>query len=250
METKTKTDIKTNTFAADDVKCLELRIAAAGVEVKEAAAGEIRIEAENVEEGQYDCGVTEGTLAVHYQFKNALINLPNKQTVHITLYIPSGMFFENIVLDAGAGEVKMEEVPLSCQKLNVQIGAGKWKAAKLSVQKKLKVEIGAGKAKMKEITAGSLSVDCGVGESVYQGHVNGDLKVNCGVGSCKFELDNKESDFKYKLSCALGSIRLNGNKISCLGTQKIQSNGEALGKAVLECGLGSIALRTAGKGKI
>lgn len=103
---------------------------------------------------------------------------------------------------------------------------------------------------MKEITAGSLSVDCGVGESVYQGRVNGDLKVNCGVGSCKFELDNKESDFKYKLSCALGSIRLNGNKISCLGTQKIQSNGEALGKAVLECGLGSIALRTAGNGKI
>ncbi len=118
------------------------------------------------------------------------------------------------------------------------------------MQKKLKVEIGAGKAKMKEITAGSLSVDCGVGESVYQGRVNGDLKVNCGVGSCKFELDNKESDFKYKLSCALGSIRLNGNKISCLGTQKIQSNGEALGKAVLECGLGSIALRTAGNGKI
>ena len=83
-----------------------------------------------MEEGQYDCGVTEGTLAVHYQFKNALINLPNKQIVHITLYIPSGMFFENIVLDAGAGEVKMEEVPLSCQKFNVQIGAGKWKAAK------------------------------------------------------------------------------------------------------------------------
>lgn len=96
METKTKTDIKTNTFAADDVKCLELRIAAAGVEVKEAAAGEIRIEAENVEEGQYDCGVTEGTLAVHYQFKNALINLPNKQIVHITLYIPSGMFLKTL----------------------------------------------------------------------------------------------------------------------------------------------------------
>ncbi len=54
METKTKTDIKTNTFAADAVKRLELRIVAAGVEVKEAAAGEIRIEAENVEEGQYD----------------------------------------------------------------------------------------------------------------------------------------------------------------------------------------------------
>ncbi len=34
METKTKTDIKTNTFAADDVKCLELRIAAADVGIK------------------------------------------------------------------------------------------------------------------------------------------------------------------------------------------------------------------------
>lgn len=39
METKTKTDIKTNTFAADAVKRLELRIVAAGVEVKKQRQG-------------------------------------------------------------------------------------------------------------------------------------------------------------------------------------------------------------------
>ncbi len=88
-------------------------------------------------------------------------------------------------------------------------------------KKKLKVEIGAGKAKDEgdHSRQPQRRLRCGREVSI-RGRVNGDLKVNCGVGSCKFELDNKESDFKYKLSCALGSIRLNGNKISCLGTQK------------------------------
>ena len=47
-----------------------------------------------------------------------------------------------------------------------------------------------------------------------------------------------------KLFCALGSIQLNGSKIGCLGTQKIHSDGKALGKAVLDCGLGSIEVDT------
>lgn len=237
-------ETKTNTFAADEVKRLELRVAAADVEIKEAASRKIRVDAEHTEEGQYCCELRDGTLVVHYQLRNALINLSSHPTVRITLYIPSGMFFASIVLEAGAGKVRMEEVPLSCEKLNADIGAGKWKAAGLLVQKKLDVEIGAGKAKMTDVTAGSLNVHCGVGKSVYKGRVNGDLKVSCGVGSCKFRLENKESDFDYKLSCALGSIQLNGSKIGCLGTQKIHSDGKALGKAVLDCGLGSIEVDT------
>ena len=217
-------ETKTNTFAADEVKRLELRVAAADVEIKEAASREIRVDAEHTEEGQYCCELRDGTLVVHYQLRNALINLSSHPTVRITLYIPSRMFFASIVLEAGAGKVRMEEVPLSCEKLNADIGAGK--------------------AKMTDVTAGSLNVHCGVGKSVYKGRVNGDLKVSCGVGSCKFRLENKESDFDYKLSCALGSIQLNGSKIGCLGTQKIHSDGKALGKAVLDCGLGSIEVDT------
>ena len=128
-------ETKTNTFAADEVKRLELRVAAADVEIKEAASREIRVDAEHTEEGQYCCELRDGTLVVHYQLRNALINLSSHPTVRITLYIPSGMFFASIVLEAGAGKVRMEEVPLSCEKLNADIGAGKWKAAGLLVQK-------------------------------------------------------------------------------------------------------------------
>ena len=46
-------ETKTNTFAADEVKRLELRVAAADVEIKEAASREIRVDAEHTEEGQY-----------------------------------------------------------------------------------------------------------------------------------------------------------------------------------------------------
>ncbi len=242
METKKMT----NTFAAAEVNRLELRVSASDVEVKEAAAsGEIRVEAEHLDQGHYVCEVRDGKLVVSHKFKKAgMISLMNQETVHITLYMPAGMSFEHIVLEAGAGNVKMEEVPISCKEMSAEIGAGKWRAAKLSVTEKLSVQIGAGKVKLKEITVGSLSVDCGVGKSAYKGRVNRDITVNCGVGSCNFQLDNKETDFNYKLSCALGSIRLNGNKIGGLGSEKIYSDKKALGTAVLECGLGSIELNT------
>ena len=67
-------ETKTNTFAADEVKRLELRVAAADVEIKEAASREIRVDAEHTEEGQYCCELRDGTLVVHlvYSVENVL----------------------------------------------------------------------------------------------------------------------------------------------------------------------------------
>ena len=136
--------------------------------------------------------------------------------------------------------MSMDAVPVSCSKMKVEIGAGKWKAAQLTVSECLEVEIGAGKAKMKDVTAGRVSIDCGVGSCVYKGRVNGDVKVDCGVGNCSFQLQNKESDFNYDVSCAMGSVKINSNKMKSLAAKKTYKNEAVLGTAVLECGLGNI----------
>ncbi|MDE6055901.1 MAG: hypothetical protein K2G55_19585, partial [Lachnospiraceae bacterium] len=96
------------------------------------------------------------------------------------------------------------------------------------------------------VTAGRLNVECGVGSSVYKGRVNGDIRVNCGVGSCSFQLDNKESDFNYDVSCAVGSVKINDNRLKSFASKKSYKNDLALGTAVFECGLGSIEFRTNG----
>lgn len=240
-----ETEMKVNTFAAEEVKSLKMHVAAAKVRTEAAADGEIRVEARNLHDGRYVCELQSGKLVIAYKLEG-IMHIPRfaKEETEIRLYMPSSLVLDHVVLEIGAGEMRMEEVPISCSKMKVEIGAGKWKAAQLLVSDGLKVEIGAGKAKMKGVTAGRVNIGCGVGSCVYKGRINGDVRVDCGVGSCDFQLENKESDFNYDVSCAVGSININGKKIKSVTARNTCKSEKALGTAVLECGLGSIEWRT------
>ncbi|MDE7273262.1 MAG: DUF4097 domain-containing protein, partial [Lachnospiraceae bacterium] len=236
------TEVSVNTFAVSDVKDLEIRIAAADVRTKEAAGEEIRVEAKNLRDGRYTCEQNGGKLVVAHEIEGiGNFHRWNDET-QIVLYLPEGMRLDSIVLEIGAGEVRMDAGSISCSDMDVEIGAGKWKAANLSVSGELNVKIGAGKAKMKRVTAGSVNIECGVGSSVYKGRIGGDIRVGCGVGSCSFQLENKEGDFNYDVSCAMGSVTINNNKIRSFASRKRYKSETALGTAVLECGLGSIEM--------
>lgn len=240
-------EVRVNTFAADDVKMLDLRIAAAAVRTEETAGREIRVEARNLQGGRYTCGLKSGKLCIAYKMEGVIhLHRFDLDETEITVYLPANLSLEQAVLEIGAGSMYLDAVPLCCEKMEVEVGAGKWKAAQLSVSDSLNVEIGAGKAKMKNVTVGRLNVECGVGSSIYKGRVNGDIRVNCGVGSCSFQLENRESDFNYDVSCAVGSVRLNGSMLKSFASKKSYKNESALGTAVLECGLGSIEFRTNG----
>ena len=140
------------------------------------------------------------------------------------IYLPADLSLEHAVLEIGAGSLYLDAVPVTCENMDVEIGAGK--------------------TKMKGVTTGRLNVECGVGSCVYEGRVNGDIKVNCGVGNCSFQLENKEGDFNYDVSCAVGNVRINGNRLKGLASKKSYKNESALGTAILECGVGNIEFRT------
>ena len=237
--------MRVDTFAADDVRKLTLQIAAASVRTEEASGREIRVEAKNLREDRYTCELQAGKLVIAYKVEG-IIHLPRfgGDETQITIYLPVGLSLERAALEIGAGSMELDAVPVSCAKMKVEIGAGEWSAAQLSVTDSLKVEIGAGKARMKDVSAGRLKIECGVGSSVYEGRVDGDIRVNCGVGSCSFALENSEKDFNYDVSCAVGSVRINGSKLKGFASKKSFDNESVVGTAVLECGLGSVDFRT------
>lgn len=238
-------DVKVNTFAVDEVKNLEMRIAAAVVRTRETTDKEIRVEARNLQDSVYKCEVRAGKLVIFYKIKGVGHFYRFEQNeAQITLYLPANLALEHTTLEIGAGTVNLDAVPISCGSIDVEVGAGKWKAEQLSVSGVLSVKIGAGKAKMKKVTAGNINIECSVGSSVFSGKIDRDIKVGCGVGTCSFQLENKESDFNYDVSCALGSVKINKNGIKSLSSGKVYKNEAAQGIAVLECGLGSIELRT------
>ncbi len=238
-------EVKRNTFTTDAIKDLEIRVTVASVEVRSSEDALIRVEAENLQDMDYTCQVRNQKLVVIYglEGRKHLVNF-NLKEAEIILYLPQGKTFEHIELEIGAGSINMKDVPVLCKDMEAEIGAGKWRVAYLKVSERLDLQIGAGEVKMKSATVGTLNLECGVGSYMYKGCVTKDIKVDCGVGNCKFELENKESDFNYDVFCALGNVKINKSSIRCMGSKKIYSDRKAKGTATLKCGLGNIELDT------
>lgn len=243
-------ETKKNTFMPEMIKNLEIRVVVANVQIKCSEDALIHVEAENLQELDYTCEMRDQKLVVLYgvEGKKHLVNF-NWKEAQIVLYFPKGKVFEHIALEIGAGNMSMKEIPVLCNEMETEIGAGKWRVARLQVLGRLNLQVGAGEVKMKAAAVGTLNLECGVGSCIYRGCVTEDIKVDCGVGSCKFELDNNESDFNYDVCCALGNVRINKSSIRCLGSKKIYSDRKAKGTATLKCGLGNIELDTINKAK-
>ena len=163
----------------------------------------------------------------------------------ITILLPESLLFEHVTLHLGAGKMNMEQFPLSCHDMNVSIGAGKWKTKQLSVSQNLHIEVGAGKVNLQQAKSGSLKLDCGAGNCFYHGEIYNVFKISCGVVYCELQLANKEQDFDYDISCALGEIQINGNRMRNLSLKRHSSQENELNKAILQCGVGRIILETA-----
>lgn len=233
-----------STFATEEVKKLKIETACADVIFDTTEDNQVRVEAENLSDGIYTCQLRGDRLVVFYELPEKIAVCRNHIDTRITLYFPKGFVFENVKMETGAGNIFMERFPVSCESMEIKIGAGKCRADQLSVEKKLYVNVGAGKAKLYTAKAGTLSIDCGVGDCIYEGSVNGDVDVNCGVGKCELKLDNQENDFNYDISCGLGKVSVNDRKIKLIGSEKRSMGGDVLGTVRLQCGVGKIELMT------
>lgn len=213
-----------NTFPIDDIKNLDVKATAVKVSLHAVSGSEIRVESNNLEESAYRCELHHDTLIVSYTLSsNRLIVLPRHTEAKIDIFLPESLTLENVSLDLGAGQMEAE---------------------RLSVSEKFDIDVGAGQIRLHQTSAGSLKLRCGAGECFYSGKIDNNFQVNCGVGNCKLRLTNKEQEFDYDISCALGEVSVNRNKLR--GIDNRHRSQETTGKkAILQCSLGRISLETA-----
>lgn len=240
----TKTETTVNSFSSQQVKNLELNVGYAQVIFDTTPDKIIQITAENIPSDAYVCEMRNDTLVVSYKPLCRIPHLPYHEP-QITFLLPESLILEHVSLNLGAGEINIEQVPLTCDTMDVTIGAGKWKMIQLSVMKKLHIEVGAGSINLKRAKSGSLYLECGAGDCFYNGKIDNNFQINCGVGSCELQLENKEQDFDYDISCALGEIKMNGNRLKSCSSTNLRFQNDTLHKAILQCGVGKITLKTA-----
>ncbi len=132
--------------------------------------------------------------------------------IDAVLYLPDTEY-NNIKLDAGAGEITVSEV--KCDTASLDTGTGELNISDIECKGLLDADIGTGELDISNAKTGGLKVDLGTGDFTFNGEVNGDINVDCGVGDCNINLTNDEDEFNKKYSIktdtGIGDVKVTFN---------------------------------------
>ena len=234
-------------FEGNCVERLKLEIGYANLTIGAADGEEIivRLDAED-NDSNYKCSLKENH-KLHVAYEAHKVNhIERKTENNIAVLIPKQKSFQKVKIRLGAGETVIEEGVLSSEKLSLEVGAAKLDSGAICVHNTMEVEVGAGKVKLESLEAGAANIQCGVGKLYMSGNVHSNLNVDCGVGTVDVDLDAKEQDYNYEVSCALGKVELNHSSIGRGISNKSVSHADSVGTVTLNCGLGKIAVNTLG----
>lgn len=168
------------------------------------------------------------------------------EIAEITVYIPANQVFTDFTLSIGAGSAKIQIPGLRADNAQFTIGAGDLKAERMVIEDRLEVNAGAGNARLYGMQTKDLLIESGVGKCFYEGKVLRNMKAECGVGQVEAELDGKEADYNYNVSCALGTVKINENTTGAFASEKKLQHAGAVGYIELNCGVGKIFVTTKG----
>lgn len=224
-------------FAEDftDVDSVDIKNAAGTLTIK--TGDTFRVEAENVLQ-DFTAGLTpNGTLTIrekgafsfHWFNFNGFIN----STSRITVYLPEDFVADDVKLDSGAGNVVINR--LQTDSLTINCGAGSVSGSDM-VAEDANIDCGVGNVTMTDVSLKDADINGGVGNLKLIGDLFGDSEVGCGVGEVDLELSGSEEDYDLNIDAGLGSVRVNGEKIS----KSFRNRNDADNSLKVSGGVGSV----------
>lgn len=147
--------------------------------------------------------------------------IKNHNKPRITVYLPEGYEGRNVEIDAGAGNIKIEE--LICEDLKIDAGVGNIKGYNIHTNT-LKVNGGVGEINLNDITAEGTNIDAGVGNIDIDGTLSGKNIVKAGVGEIDLTLKGTTDDYNIKAEPGIGNIYIDGNKYGELSWNNVTAD--------------------------
>ena len=123
--------------------------------------------------------------------------------------------------------------------LELNLGAGKTEANRIVATERAKIDGGAGYLAVRESELKDLDLDMGVGKVELGAKLLGNCQIDAGVGKLEINLQGVAEEYRVKVEKGLGSITLNGEKLSD-GTMR----GEGVNLIDIDGGVGAIEIRT------
>lgn len=151
------------------------------------------------------------------------------------LCLPENVTFDRVRIVTGAGRVSMEE--LSAKELSLTLGAGEVTIGSLTATKRAEIEGGAGKVTVSHGSLSNLDLEMGVGQLNFTAALLGECDLELGVGESNLTLLGSREDYTVDLDKGIGSITVDGKKVSDFGTF-----GNGVNEVSVDGGIGAIHL--------
>jgi len=150
----------------------------------------------------------------------------------IEITVPEDFHGEAIKVDTGAGNIEMNG--FMTDNLKIDGGAGNVRIDKV-IADHVSVGNGAGNLKMDKVQFGDVELDCGAGNVEFNGAARGDFKIDGGVGNVDLRIQGVRSDYNIDVDSGIGSIRIDGKKIS-----ELEEDNRAQYELSIDGGVGSV----------
>lgn len=175
-----------------------------------------------------------GTLVIREKSKSIVGQ--NYNGAVLTLSIPTGFVFSNAEIVTGAGRLTVDS--LSCEMLELELGAGEVKIDELNAYSASEINGGAGAISINGGTLNNLDFDMGVGKLNLTAAIIGDSELNFGVGETNLTLVGAKEDYRLDFDKGLGSAVVDGQNMR---DGSVYGSGEH--KVDIDGGVGAINIR-------
>lgn len=141
--------------------------------------------------------------------------------IQVTVTIPQETVFQTAEIDAGAGEVTIEE--LAADSLTLKLGAGELQAKALTANHDSRIDGGAGSITITNGALNNADIDVAVGELDFSGTLTGESSVDYGIGETRITLAGSEKDYQISLDKGVGEATIDGMS---LGDNSVYGTGD------------------------
>lgn len=145
---------------------------------------------------------------------------PKSEVRTVTVSYPEGKEFTEVSIEVDAGYAILES-NLNAGEFSASVGAGMLENNGTITARETEIEVGVGAAELMNL------------DSDY-------IEAECGVGTLTFDVAGSKTDYAYRISCGVGSVILDEETFTGLGSSKKIDNTGATRRMQLECGMGTI----------
>lgn len=223
----------------DNIDIIDIDHGAGALIIKSGETDKVTVYIEDNDNNKYNVRTSGGTLRIENgrNFDNIFgISWNENISSRLIITLPKDIELEKIDIDAGAGEIILQD--FTTKDLDIDAGAGQVKITNVEAYQ-VDIDGGAGELIFANVVFSDSDISAGVGVLDFTGKLLNENDISAGVGEIILNIQGKREDYNIKLEKGLGEIRVDGQEFGDVELK--QDNSEH--SLDIEGGVGSVNVK-------